>query len=124
MIFSHVYFIIISNISIIYTGLTPFNGTLLYGTDAIDEDHGEFKVKYLMADINLGEYGFLRIGRQPFDFGLGIYANGGHNPYDDQGFQLDRVLWLKGYDTALGATTLVLVSDYMVKFYWCKCCGG
>ena len=90
-----------------------FNGTLLYGTDAIDEDHGEFKVKYLMADINLGEYGFLRVGRQPFDFGLGIYANGGHNPYDDQGFQLDRVLWLKGYDTALGATTLVLVSDYI-----------
>ena len=66
-----------------------------------------------MADINLGEYGFLRIGRQPFDFGLGIYANGGHNPYDDQGFNIDRVLWLKGYDTAFGATTLVLVSDYI-----------
>ena len=90
-----------------------FNGTLLFDGDAVDENAGSFKVKYLMADINLGEYGFLRIGRQPFDFGLGIYANGGHNPYDDQGFNIDRVLWLKGYDTALGATTLVLVSDYI-----------
>jgi len=90
-----------------------FNGTLLFDTDAVDEDAGAFKVKFLHADINLGEYGFLRIGRQPFDFGLGIYANGGHDPYDDQGFNIDRVLWLKGFDTAFGATTLVLVSDYI-----------
>mgnify|MGYP003300968400 CR=1 FL=1 len=65
-----------------------FNGTLLYGTDAVDEDAGTFSVKFLHADINLGEYGFLRIGRQPFDFGLGIYANGGHDPYDDNGFNM------------------------------------
>ena len=90
-----------------------FNGTLLYGTDAVDEDAGTFSVKFLHADINLGEYGFLRIGRQPFDFGLGIYANGGHGPYDDGGFNIDRILWLKGFDTAFGATTLVLVSDYI-----------
>ena len=90
-----------------------FNGTLLYGTDAVDEDAGTFSVKFLHADINLGEYGFLRIGRQPFDFGLGIYANGGHDPYDDNGFNIDRILWLKGFNTAFGATTLVLVSDYI-----------
>jgi len=90
-----------------------FNGTLLYGTDAVDEDAGTFSVKFLHADINLGEYGFLRIGRQPFDFGLGIYANGGHDPYDDNGFNIDRLLWLKGFNTAFGATTLVLVSDYI-----------
>lgn len=90
-----------------------FNGTLLYGADAVDEDAGTFSVKFLHADINLGEYGFLRIGRQPFDFGLGIYANGGHDPYDDNGFNVDRLLWLKGFNTAFGATTLVLVSDYI-----------
>ena len=82
-----------------------FNGTLLYGADAVDEDAGTFSVKFLHADINLGEYGFLRIGRQPFDFGLGIYANGGHDPYDDNGFNIDRILWLKGFNTAFGATT-------------------
>ena len=90
-----------------------FNGTLLYGADAVDEDAGTFSVKFLHADINLGEYGFLRIGRQPFDFGLGIYANGGHDPYDDNGFNIDRILWLKGFNTAFGATTLILVSDYI-----------
>ena len=90
-----------------------FNGTLLFDGDAVDEDNGSFKVKFLHADINLGEYGFLRIGRQPFDFGLGIYANGGHDPYDDNGFNIDRILWLKGFNTAFGATTLVLVSDYI-----------
>ena len=90
-----------------------FNGTLLYGANAVDEEAGTFTVKFLHADINLGEYGFLRIGRQPFDFGLGIYANGGHDPYDDNGFNIDRILWLKGFETVMGSTTLVLVSDYI-----------
>jgi|TARA_B100001758_G_scaffold37036_2_gene28277 hypothetical protein len=90
-----------------------FNGTLLWGDDAISSNYGSFSVKYLHADINLGDKGFVRIGRQPFDFAMGLYANGGHDPYSDAGFNIDRLLWLKGYATPLGATTLVLVSDYI-----------
>ena len=90
-----------------------FNGVLLWGDDAVSDNYGSFSVKYLHADINLGNKGFIRLGRQPFDFAMGLYANGGHDPYSDGGFNIDRLLWLKGYSTPLGATTLVLVSDYI-----------
>ena len=90
-----------------------FGGAFLWGDDAIDEDYGSFTVKFMHADINLGDKGFVRIGRQPFDWGMGIYANGGHDPYSDKGFNVDRLLWLKGFGTPLGSLTLVLVSDYL-----------
>ena len=90
-----------------------FNGTFLWGDDAVSEDYGTFTVKFMHADINLGERGFVRIGRQPFDWGLGTYANGGHDPYSDKGFNVDRLLWLKGFGTPMGSLTLVLVSDYL-----------
>jgi len=90
-----------------------FNGAFLWGDDAISEDYGTFSVKMMHADINMGDRGFLRIGRQPFDWGMGIYANGGHDPYSDGGFNVDRLLWLKGFGTPLGSLTLILVSDYL-----------
>ena len=90
-----------------------FNGALLHGNDAVATDYGSFTVKFMHADINLGDRGFVRIGRQPFDFGMGIYANGGHDPYSDLGFNIDRLLWLKGFATSMGSLTVVLVSDYI-----------
>ena len=89
------------------------NGALLHGNDAVATDYGSFTVKFMHADINLGDRGFVRIGRQPFDFGMGIYANGGHDPYSDLGFNIDRLLWLKGFATSMGSLTVVLVSDYI-----------
>jgi hypothetical protein len=53
----------------------------------------------------------VRIGRQPFDWGLGILANGGHDPHSDLGFVVDRALWLKSFPAGAGTFTLVLVSD-------------
>ena len=53
----------------------------------------------------------MRIGRQPFDWGLGILANGGHDPHSDLGFVVDRALWLKSFPAGSGTFTLVLVSD-------------
>ena len=35
-----------------------FNGTLLWGDDSISANYGSFSVKYLHADINLGDKGF------------------------------------------------------------------
>ena len=82
------------------------------GNKAIDKDFGFFNVRMLHADIVLPNgLGFVRIGRQPFDWGLGILANGGHDPHSDLGFVVDRALWLKSFPAGAGTFTLVLVSD-------------
>ena len=94
-----------------------FRGAVLTGDklgneSAVDENFGFFNVRMLHADIVLpNNLGFVRIGRQPFDWGLGILANGGHDPHSDLGFVVDRALWLKSFPAGAGTFTLVLVSD-------------
>jgi hypothetical protein len=80
--------------------------------DATD-DAQFFNVRMLHADIVLPyDLGFVRIGRQPFDWGLGILANGGWDPQSDLGFVLDRFLWLKSWGLGdAGTFTFVFVSD-------------
>lgn len=75
-----------------------------------------FNVRMLHADIVLPSgLGFIRVGRQPFDWGLGILANGGWDPYSDLGFLIDRFLWLKSIPAGGGSLTMVLVSDYITN---------
>ena len=101
--------------SVVLSDLRPsdrFNGAILTGAKSVDEDFGFFSVRMLHADIVLpNNLGFVRIGRQPFDWGLGILANGGHDPHSDLGFVVDRALWLKSFPAGAGTFTLVLVSD-------------
>ena len=101
--------------SVVLSDLRPsdrFNGAILTGGKAVDQDYGFFTVRMLHADIVLPNgLGFVRIGRQPFDWGLGILANGGHDPHSDLGFVVDRALWLKSFPAGAGTFTLVLVSD-------------
>ena len=101
--------------SVVLSDLRPsdrFNGAILTGPKAIDHNYGFFTVRMLHADIVLpNSLGFVRIGRQPFDWGLGILANGGHDPHSDLGFVVDRALWLKSFPAGAGTFTLVLVSD-------------
>ena len=101
--------------SVVLSDLRPsdrFNGAILTGDKAVDDDYGFFTVRMLHADIVLpNNLGFVRIGRQPFDWGLGILANGGHDPHSDLGFVVDRALWLKSFPAGAGTFTLVLVSD-------------
>ena len=101
--------------SVVLSDLRPsdrFNGAILRGPKAIDHEYGFFTVRMLHADIVLpNNLGFVRIGRQPFDWGLGILANGGHDPHSDLGFVVDRALWLKSFPAGAGTFTLVLVSD-------------
>jgi hypothetical protein len=88
-----------------------FRGALLTGPRAID-DPGFFDVRMLHADIVLpNNLGFIRVGRQPFDWGLGILANGGWDPYSDLGFVLDRFLYLKSFAAGSGSLTFVFVTD-------------
>jgi hypothetical protein len=72
-----------------------------------------FNVRMLHMDVVLPHnLGFVRIGRQPFDWGLGILANGGWDPVSDLGFVLDRFLWLKSFGLGdAGSLTFVFVSD-------------
>ena len=101
--------------SVVLSDLRPadrFRGSILTGAKAIEQDFGYFNVRMLHADIVLpNNLGFVRIGRQPFDWGLGILANGGHDPHSDLGFVVDRALWLKSFPAGAGTFTLVLVSD-------------
>ena len=90
-----------------------FRGAILVGDQAID-DPGFFDIRMLHADIVLPHnLGFLRIGRQPFDWGIGILANGGWDPYCDLGFVLDRFLYLKSFAAGSGSLTFVFVSDIL-----------
>ena len=101
--------------SVVLSDLRPsdrFNGAILTGPKAVDANYGFFTVRMLHADVVLpNNLGFVRIGRQPFDWGLGILANGGHDPHSDLGFVVDRALWLKSFPAGAGTFTLVLVSD-------------
>ena len=101
--------------SVVLSDLRPddrFRGAILTGGKSVDKDFGFFNVRMLHADIVLpNSLGFVRIGRQPFDWGLGILANGGHDPHSDLGFVVDRALWLKSFPAGAGTFTLVLVSD-------------
>jgi hypothetical protein len=88
-----------------------FRGALLTGARAID-DPGFFDIRMLHVDIVLpNNLGFIRVGRQPFDWGLGILANGGWDPQSDLGFVLDRFLWLKSWGVGDGTFTFVFVTD-------------
>lgn len=101
--------------SVVLSDLRPndrFRGAVLHGAKTVDPEFGYFNVRMLHADIVLpNNLGFVRVGRQPFDWGLGILANGGHDPKSDLGFVVDRLLWLKSFPTGEGTFTLVLVSD-------------
>ncbi len=92
-----------------------FRGAILTGPNAID-DPGFFDVRMLHADIVLPHnLGFVRVGRQPFDWGMGILANGGWDPYSDLGFVLDRFLYLKSFAAGSSSITFVLVSDIFTQ---------
>ncbi len=92
-----------------------FRGAILTGPNAID-DPGFFDVRMLHADIVLPHnLGFVRVGRQPFDWGLGILANGGWDPYSDLGFVVDRFLYLKSFAAGSSSITFVLVSDIFTQ---------
>jgi len=107
------------NDSVVLSDLRPadrFRGAVLTGPKTFDDDFGYFNVRMLHADIVLpNNLGFVRIGRQPFDWGLGILANGGHDPHSDLGFVVDRLLWLKSFPAGAGTFTLVLVSDVFTQ---------
>ena len=105
--------------SVVLSDLRPddrFRGAILTGPKSVDQNFGFFNVRMLHADIVLpNNLGFVRIGRQPFDWGLGILANGGHDPHSDLGFVVDRALWLKSFPAGAGTFTLVLVSDVFTQ---------
>ena len=109
--------------SVVLSDLRPsdrFNGAILTGDKAIDDDYGFFTVRMLHADIVLpNNLGFVRIGRQPFDWGLGILANGGHDPHSDLGFVVDRALWLKSFPAGAGTFTWFSYLTYSATVVRC-----
>jgi hypothetical protein len=102
--------------NIINSSLTPgdrFRGAILLGVNTPATDSPQFfNLRMIHLDLVLPEnWGFMRIGRQPFDWGMGILANGGWDPYSDLGFILDRFLYLKSWGLGKGSFTFIFVSD-------------
>ncbi len=99
-----------------------FRGALLVGTNSGNtaatptDDDAFFIPRMFHMDLNLPDnFGFLRIGRQPFDFGIGLLANGGTDPLSDLGFVVDRFLYLKSWKLGKGDFTFVFVSDLFTQ---------
>ncbi|MCH7927624.1 MAG: hypothetical protein IID03_06505 [Candidatus Dadabacteria bacterium] len=96
-----------------------FRGAILLGPSAVDtgqEEQNFFNVRMLHADIVLPNgLGFIRVGRQPFDWGLGMWANGGWDPHSDLGFLPERFLWLKSFPIGSATYTQVIVSDLVAS---------
>ncbi len=96
-----------------------FRGAILLGPSAVDtgqEEQNFFNVRMLHADIVLPNgLGFIRVGRQPFDWGLGMWANGGWDPHSDLGFLPERFLWLKSWPVGSATFTQVIVSDLVAS---------
>lgn len=116
--------------TVVNSAVTPsdrFRGALLtdvgfattvasFGTTTATDDVQFFNVRMLHADIVLpGNLGFVRVGRQPFDWGIGLLANGGWDPLSDLGFVLDRLLYLKSWPLGGGTFTFVGVSDRLTQ---------
>lgn len=96
-----------SNVLFAGLGIPRFNAL-----NAVTDNTQFFNVRMLHADIVLpNNLGFVRIGRQPFDWGIGLLANGGWDPLSDLGFVLDRFLYLKSFPISAGTFTFVFVSD-------------
>ncbi len=92
-----------------------FRGAILTGPNAID-DPGFFDVRFLMSDIVLPhDLGFIRVGRQPFDWGIGVFLNGGWDPYSDLGTIFDRFLYLKSFAAGSSSVTIVLLTDILTQ---------
>lgn len=93
-------------------GVGDDTGDPIFNRDgAVEPDGGWLKVRqaYIHATHRLG---FARIGRQTFDWGLGIFSNGGNEPTSLGGTIADRVLLGKTARLNSGATlTAALIAD-------------
>lgn len=73
----------------------PFGVTGSSGGDVLEGGGGNFNFRRLWVDI-FTPAGQLRIGRQPSQFGLGIFSNDGDSLEGDFGDTYDRILYLAG----------------------------
>ncbi|WP_462137830.1 hypothetical protein [Candidatus Mycalebacterium sp.] len=72
---------------------------------AVERDAGWFNLRFAYLEIDLPHnYGYLRVGRQPWNWGLGIVANSGTDPSSDGGRMFDRILFAKTADLNSGST--------------------
>jgi len=65
--------------------------------DVLTGNRGNFQVRRLYVDL-LTPIGKFRLGRQPSNWGLGIFQNDGNGMFDKFGDTFDRFLYLAKYD--------------------------
>lgn len=80
-------------------GAGAFGVTGSSSGDVVTGNRGNFQVRRLYVDL-LTPVGKFRLGRQPSNWGLGIFQNDGNGMYDKFGDTFDRFLYLGKYDFA------------------------
>ena len=78
-------------------GAGAFGVTGSSSGDVITGNRGNFQVRRLYVDV-LTPIGKFRLGRQPSNWGLGIFQNDGNGMFDKFGDTFDRFLYLGKYD--------------------------
>lgn len=90
----------------------PFGVVGSTGGDALGSGGGNINVRRLYVDL-LTSGGKFRIGRQPSQWGLGIFTNDGDSSEGDFGDTFDRILYLAGLDLGkTGRMNIGLVYDF------------
>ncbi len=89
--------------AVVGTQTLPAGAGSFWMTGGAAGDNGSVNVRRVWMDI-LTPIGKFRIGRQPSNWGLGIFQNDGLARQADFGDTADRILWLLQYPLKSGAT--------------------
>ncbi len=74
-----------------------------------------FNVRHAYADV-LIPFGKFRIGRQPSQWGLGIFQNNGEGIEDDFGINADRILFLSSVDLSTLEGNIIKKEGHVINF--------
>lgn len=87
--------------AVVGTQTLPAGAGSFWMTGGVAGDNAAINVRRAWMDI-LTPIGKFRLGRQPSNWGLGIFQNDGLGPQDDFGDTADRIMWLMQYPIQRG----------------------
>ncbi len=89
--------------AVVGTQTLPAGAGSFWMTGGAAGDMGSINVRRVWMDI-LTPVGKFRLGRQPTNWGLGIFQNDGLDPNADFGDTADRIMWMAAYPFKGGGT--------------------
>ncbi|MER3446889.1 MAG: hypothetical protein C4291_08635 [Candidatus Dadabacteria bacterium] len=100
-----------------FRGRPPFDPAGGIGSNGFvgDDRNQYFNARMFHVDLLIPNIGYIRVGRQSYDFGLGILYNSGTDPYSDLGFIVDRLGYLAVFPLAGGNFSFGIALDRLVQ---------